>query len=72
MDKYIISENPLPTGVHEIHNASKTCEALPTSDQSMLIGYFATSDLAYKRARMNWPTSKVKCCEQCCTAEEAK
>lgn len=66
MDKYIINENPLPDGVHEIHNASKACEGQPNLNESMLIGYFANSDLAYKRARMNWPKAKVKCCPQCC------
>jgi len=31
-----------------------------------LIGYFANYELAYKRARMNWPREKVEGCDKCC------
>lgn len=68
MDKYIINENPSANGIHEIHNASQPCQALPRHDEQLLIGYFANFELAYKRARMNWPTAKVKGCQQCCEA----
>lgn len=71
MDKYIINEQPLASGVHEIHNASQPCAALPSFNEQRLIGYFANSKLAYQRARMSWPTAKVECCEKCCHAEVA-
>lgn len=66
MDKYIINENPSANGVHELHNATAGCDALPDSSEQISIGYFATYELAYKRAQMNWPTVKIKGCAQCC------
>ena len=66
MDKYIINEDPMANGAHELHNASTDCDALPDLNAQMLIGYFANHELAYKRARMNWPTAKIQACEKCC------
>ena len=66
MLKFIVDEkNPLD-GVYQIHNASMPCELLPAFEHQVLIGYFADQQLAYKRARMNWPTEKVKLCSTCC------
>ena len=38
-------------GIHHIHNASLGCADLPSSEDQILIGYFANYELAYKRAR---------------------
>ena len=70
MDKYIINENPSEQGIHHIHNAAQACEALPETSEQMLIGYFANFELAYKRARMNWPKAKIKGCEKCCVSDK--
>jgi hypothetical protein len=68
MDKYIINENPSANGVHELHNATLGCEALPDVSEQIAFGYFANYELAYKRAQMNWPTVKIKGCQHCCVA----
>ncbi len=67
MIKFIVDEQPAAKGVHYIHNATLGCEDLPKWDDQILIGYFANYQLAYKRARMNWPTEKVEGCSKCCT-----
>ena len=66
MDRYIINEQPLANGAYEIHNATKGCNALPPVPAQIVIGFFANYDLAYKRARMNWPKEKVQPCGYCC------
>ena len=55
MIKFIVNEQPSEKGIHHIHNASLGCADLPSSEDQILIGYFANYELAYKRARMNWP-----------------
>jgi hypothetical protein len=68
MTKFIVDENPSTNGANKIHNASAGCDELPITKSQILIGYFANQDLAYKRARMNWPTEKVVLCEKCCSS----
>ncbi len=60
MIKFIVNEQPSEKGIHHIHNASLGCADLPSSEDQILIGYFANYELAYKRARMNWPREKSK------------
>ena len=67
MIKFIVDEQESAQGVHYIHNVTEGCEDLPEFDNQILIGYFANYDLAYKRARMNWPREKVEGCHKCCT-----
>jgi hypothetical protein len=67
MIKFIVDEKASEKGVHYIHNGTKGCEDLPVFKDQILIGYFADFKLAYKRARMNWPTEKVEGCAKCCT-----
>ena len=66
MDQYIINEQPRPDGAYEMHNLSKGCENLPVQKEQIPIGFFANFELAYKRARINWPKEKVKACVSCC------
>lgn len=66
MDKFIINVNAQANGVYEVHNASKACEHLPKAENQNLLGFFATSELAIKRAKMNWPCEKIKGCVCCC------
>lgn len=68
MIKFIVDENALSDGSHLIHNGSRSCEDMPVFDDQILIGYFANYELAYKRARMSWPTEKIKGCSKCCEA----
>ncbi len=67
MIKFIVDEQPTEKGVHLIHNGDANCLAMPKYDDQILIGYFADFELAYKRARMNWPREKVEGCT-CCQA----
>ena len=69
MIKFVIDETALPNGVHHIHNATTGCENLPQLPQQIFIGFFANYQLAYKRARMSWPTEKVQGCPKCCTEQ---
>ena len=66
MDKFIINVNAQANGVYEVHNASKACEHLPKAENQNLLGFFATSELAIKRAKINWPREKIKGCVCCC------
>lgn len=66
MIKFIVDEKPAENGINKIHNATAGCENLPKLSDQILIGYFANYELAYKRARMNWPREKVEACEKCC------
>lgn len=66
MIKFIVNEQPSEKGIHHIHNASLGCADLPSSEDQILIGYFANYELAYKRARINWPREKVEGCDKCC------
>ena len=66
MIKFIIDENPVASGAYLVHDASNDCEDLPPLNQQILIGYFANVELAYKRARMNWPKERVEACQKCC------
>ncbi|RKG29387.1 hypothetical protein [Acinetobacter tianfuensis] len=68
MIKFIVDEQPNGNKIHLIHNGNAACEALPAFDNQILIGYFENYELAYKRARMNWPTEKVEGCPMCCKA----
>ncbi|MCK8641899.1 hypothetical protein M1L59_14525 [Acinetobacter schindleri] len=68
MIKFVIDEHTTDNGAHLIHNSTMGCENLPDPDAQILIGYFANYELAYKRARMNWPREKVTGCEKCCKA----
>lgn len=70
MLKFIIDEQPLVSGVYLIHNATSCCEDLPIFAEQMLIGYFENYQLAYKRARMNWPREKIQGCPKCCEIEK--
>ena len=67
MDKSIINQNPQANGVYEVHNATQGCNYLPHITQQNHLGFFATSDLALKRAKMNWPREKIKVCIHCCS-----
>ena len=49
MIKFIVNEQPSEKGIHHIHNASLGCADLPSSEDQILIGYFANYELAYKR-----------------------
>ena len=69
MIKFIVDEKPEENGINKIHNATTGCENLPKLSDQILIGYFANYELAYKRARMNWPREKVIPCPKCCTEE---
>ena len=66
MIKFIVNEQPSEKGIHHIHNASLGCADLPSSEDQILIGYFANYELAYKRARMSWPREKVEGCDKRC------
>ena len=66
MDQYIINDQPLQNGAYEIHNITKGCENLPIVKDQIVIGFFATFDLAIKRARINWPKEKIQGCPYCC------
>lgn len=66
MIKFIVDEKESGKGSHLIHNGTKGCEDMPLFDDQILIGYFANYELAYKRARMNWPREKVVGCSKCC------
>lgn len=68
MLKFIVGDCPSENNTYVIHNASSTCQALPDVADQVLIGYFTHYELAYKRARMNWPREKMKTCEHCCIA----
>ena len=68
MIKFIVDEQPTAKGAHLIHNGNQGCEDMPKFDDQILIGYFANYELAYKRARMNWPREKVEGCGKCCNA----
>ncbi|QOW48899.1 MULTISPECIES: hypothetical protein [unclassified Acinetobacter] len=67
MIKFIVDENALMNGSHLIHNGTQGCVDMPQFEQQILIGYFANFELAYKRARMSWPTEKVVGCDKCCS-----
>lgn len=69
MDRFIIDENTQAGGAHQIHNVTHGCTQLPHADAQFTIGYFASAELAYKQARMNWPREKVSPCTECCGAE---
>lgn len=66
MEQFIINEQVLENGAYEIHNASKGCINLPKLPDQIIIGFFANYELAYKRARMNWPKEKIQACGECC------
>lgn len=66
MDHYIINEQQLENGAYEIHNFSQGCVQLPEAKDQIQLGYFASFELALKRAKMNWPKEKVQGCEVCC------
>ena len=68
MKQFIVDEKPTAKGSNKIHNASAKCPDLPPNQDQIMIGYFANYELAYKRARMNWPREKVEACEKCCDA----
>lgn len=67
MDRFIINSNAQTNGVYEIHNITKGCEYLPIPKDQNQLGFFATWDLALKRARTNWPREKINVCKNCCT-----
>lgn len=69
MEHFIINEQALENGAYEIHNATQGSVCLPEIGKQIMIGYFASYDLAYKRARMNWPKEKVQACAKCCLAD---
>lgn len=66
MIKFIVDEQPSHGSIHLIHNGDAACDALPAFNDQILIGYFENFELAYKRARMNWPREKVEGCPMCC------
>ena len=71
MLKFIVGDCPTESKAYVIHHANAACPTLPKLEDQVLIGYFANAQLAYKRARMNWPREQIKCCEHCCLQEEA-
>ena len=71
MLKFIVGDCPVENKTYVIHNASQECPTLPKPEDQVLIGYFATYELAYTRARMNWPREKIKGCEHCCVTQSA-
>ncbi|AXQ23348.1 hypothetical protein BEN71_15270 [Acinetobacter wuhouensis] len=66
MDRFIINSEAQANGAYEIHNMSKGCEHLPMAQNQNQLGFFATWDLALKRARTNWPREKISLCQICC------
>ncbi|RZG87241.1 hypothetical protein EXE10_04975 [Acinetobacter sp. WCHAc060033] len=66
MDRFIINSEAQANGTYEIHNMSKGCEHLPMAQNQNQLGFFATWDLALKRARTNWPREKISLCQICC------
>ncbi len=40
MDHYIINKNPQYNGDHEVHNATKGCNYLPSIENQVSIGNF--------------------------------
>lgn len=70
MDRFIINSNAQINGIYEIHNITKGCVHLPALQNQNNLGFFATWNLALKRARTNWPTEKINICQTCCTGTE--
>lgn len=68
MDQYIINEQPLTNGTYEMHNITKGCDNLPIAKDQIIIGFFATFELALRRAKINWPKEKLQGCAYCCEA----
>ncbi len=64
--KFIINQNTQANGDHEIHNATQGCEHMPATENRFELGFFANSELAFKRAKMNWPGEKISRCRSCC------
>ncbi len=66
MDRYIINADAQANGVYEVHNMTKGCECLASIKSQNQLGFFATWDLALKRAKTNWPREKISACPTCC------
>ena len=67
MDRFIINSDAQANGAYEIHNMTKGSECLINVKNQNQLGFFATWDLALKRARTNWPREKINVCKNCCT-----
>ncbi|MCA4423036.1 hypothetical protein LDY25_13715 [Acinetobacter baumannii] len=59
MDHYIINKNPQYNGDHEVHNATKGCNYLPSIENQVSIGNFVNCQQAVAQAKSNWPNNRI-------------
>ncbi|MGN2485872.1 hypothetical protein [Acinetobacter calcoaceticus] len=68
MDNYIINKNPQYNGDHEVHNATKGCNYLPSIENQISLGNFNNCQQAVAQAKSNWPTHRINGCYWCANA----
>ncbi|AKQ32262.1 MULTISPECIES: hypothetical protein [Acinetobacter] len=68
MDHYIINKNPQYNGDHEVHNATKGCNYLPSIENQVSIGNFVNCQQAVAQAKSNWPNNRINGCYWCANA----
>lgn len=68
MDNYIINKNAQYNGDHEVHNATRGCNYLPSIENQISLGNFVNCQQAVAQAKLNWPNNRINGCYWCANA----